>query len=459
MKRTRIPVVMLVTAAFALILSACGSPTPTATPRPAPTNTEAAAATAEATTEVAVAPTTAATAAATEAATVEATTAATVAATEAATVEATAAATEAATVAATTEATTAATAEATVNVAAGTLEATTEATAAPTEAATVEATAAATEAATVEATAVVTEAATVAATVEATLEATTAATEAPTAEATVAATLGACKTTGELLVATDAAYPPFESVDTTSNLIVGFDIDLLNAIAEGQGFTINAQNAPFDTIFINLAAGQYDLVISAATITEERQKTVSFSNPYFVAGQVILVREADKDTVSSPDDLIGKKIGVQLGTTGAEAAKGIKDAKVSEYPTFPEAAQALANGDVDAVVNDNATSLTYILNTPDLKLVVVGSSFTTEDYGIAVRKDCGDLLTKVNTGLAEIIASGKYAEIYRKYFGEDPSAEFLPGGAAATPEATVAATTEPTTVPTAEATVAPTATP
>ncbi|MBX3085279.1 MAG: basic amino acid ABC transporter substrate-binding protein [Anaerolineae bacterium] len=242
---------------------------------------------------------------------------------------------------------------------------------------------------------------------------------------------GQCKTSGELLVATDAAYPPFENVDTSTNQIVGFDIDLLNAIAASQGFTVNVQNAPFDTIFINLAAGQYDLVISAATITEERQKTVSFSDPYFVAGQVIIVREADKDTVSTSDDLIGKKIGVQLGTTGAEAAKGIKDAKVSEYPTFPEAAQALANGDVDAVVNDNATSLTYILNTPDLNLVVVGEPFTTENYGIAVGKDCGDLLAKVNAGLADAIASGKYAEIYRKYFGSDPSAEFLPSSTGA----------------------------
>ncbi|MBX3085278.1 MAG: transporter substrate-binding domain-containing protein [Anaerolineae bacterium] len=224
------------------------------------------------------------------------------------------------------------------------------------------------------------------------------------------------------------------------------------------------------TIFINLAAETAPRLVISAQPSPKTPKTVGFSDPYFVAGQVIIVREADKDTVSTPDDLIGKKIGVQLGTTGAEAAKGIKDAKVSEYPTFPEAAQALANGDVDAVVNDNATSLTYILNTPDINLVVVGSAFTTENYGIAVRLDCGDLLTKVNAGLAETIASGKYAEIYRKYFGENPTAEFMPGSEGMTPEATMAATeaptaeaatptTEATTVPTAEATVAATATP
>jgi ABC-type amino acid transport substrate-binding protein len=526
MKRTRIPAFLVMTAVFALVLSACGSPTPTATPRPAPTNTPAAA-TAEATAEVAVAPTTAATAEATSAATTEATAAATTEATVAATTEATAAATTEATSEATpalsgpaataeataeateaalTEATAAATVEPTAEATAAateaaTTEATAEATAAATEAATVEPTAEATEAATVEptveATTVATEAATVEptveatvaatveptaeattavaeatteptaeATVEATAEATTPATAEPTAEATAlataeataAATLGACKTSGELLVATDAAYPPFESVDTTTNEIVGFDIDLLNAIGASQGFTVNAQNAPFDTIFINLAAGQYDLVISAATITEARQQTVDFSEPYFIAGQVIIVRAADQATVSSPADLVGKKIGVQLGTTGAEAAKGIADAQVSEYPTFPEAAQALANGDVDAVVNDNATSLTYILNTPDANLVVVGAAFTTENYGIAVRKDCGDLLTKINAGLAEIIASGEYAEIYRKYFGEDPSAEFLPGSEGlSTPEATAAATTEATAEATAAATAEATA--
>jgi polar amino acid transport system substrate-binding protein len=246
------------------------------------------------------------------------------------------------------------------------------------------------------------------------------------AAATAEATLSACKSTGELTVATDAAYAPFEVVDTATGKIIGFDVDLLDAIGKVAGFTPVYRNEPFDTIFINLAQGQYDIVISAATITDERKQTVNFSDPYFTAGQVIIVREADKDKIMSVDDLVGKKLGVQLGTTGAEAAKGVKDAVVSEYPTFPEAAQALVNGDVDAVVNDSAVSFNYILSNPDARLVSVGEPFTTENYGIAIRKDCTDLLGKVNAALKEVIASGAYRDIYRKYFGEDPAKAYMP---------------------------------
>ncbi len=274
-----------------------------------------------------------------------------------------------------------------------------------------------------------------------------------TAPATKPATLPKCATSGMLKIGTDASYPPFENVNEKTGKIEGFDIDLLDAIGKKVGFTVDAHNALFDTIFTALAYGQYDLVISASTITEERQQTVNFSNPYFVAGQVIVLRKADVGKIKTPADLAGKTIGVQLGTTGAQAAREIPNTKaVKDYPTAPEAFQALANGDVDAVVNDNVTSLSIILNSPQLKLAVVGKPFTEEFYGIAVRKDCKDLLTKINKGLAEVIADGSYAKIYAKYLGEEPSQEFRKGGKgviptptkAATKAATVAATAAPT---------------
>src|SRR5205085_1373446 len=161
----------------------------------------------------------------------------------------------------------------------------------------------------------------------------------------------------------------------------------------------DVHNALFDTIFTALSYGQYDVVISASTITDERKQTVNFSNPYFRSGQIIVVRKADAGKVKTTADLAGKVIGVQLGTTGAEAAKGVKDVKsVREYPTAPEALQALANGDVDAVINDDAVSLNIILNSPRLNLVAVGGPFTAEYYGIAIRKDCTTLLDKINKG-------------------------------------------------------------
>ncbi len=284
------------------------------------------------------------------------------------------------------------------------------------------------------------------------LQATAAATPASTAAApaqetppaTAPATLPTCATSGVLKVGSDASYPPFENVNEQTGKIEGFDIDLLNAIGKDQGFTTDVHNALFDTIFTALAYGQYDLVASASTITDERKQTVNFSNPYFVAGQVIVLRKADVGKVKTPDDLAGKTIGVQLGTTGAEAARKIPNTKaVKDYPTAPEAFQALANGDLDAVVNDNVTSLSIILNSPQLNLAVVGQPFTQEYYGIAVRKDCAALLAKVNQGLADVIADGTYAQIYAKYLGEEPPADFQKGGKGIVPTAaaTMAATT------------------
>ncbi len=321
-------------------------------------------------------------------------------------------------------------------------------TAAPTQAATAAALAAPTEAATVAATSAATQAvaapaATEAVTTAATEAATVSATSAPTQEVLVAkpSTLPQCAAGGTLTVGSDATYPPFESINEKTGKIEGFDVDILNAIGQKEGFTLDFHNALFDTIFTALSYGQYDVVASASTITAERQKTVNFSNPYFIAGQVIVARQADASLYKTPADLAGKLIGVQNGTTGAEAAKAIPNTKgVKAYDTAPEAFQALANGDVDAVVNDNVTSLSIILNSPTLKLAVIGQPFTSEFYGIAVRKDCTDLLAKINAGLSAVIADGTYATIYEKYLGEQPPSIFSKGSTGLngvpTPEAT-----------------------
>jgi ABC-type amino acid transport substrate-binding protein len=229
-------------------------------------------------------------------------------------------------------------------------------------------------------------------------------------------------------VGTDAAYPPFENVNTETNEIEGFDIELLNAIAAKAGFTPVYQNVPFDTIFTNLAAGQYDIVISATTITEERQQTVLFSNPYFAAAQVLTVRTDDAETLKDIASLAGKKVGVQKGTTGADFAKSLGGFDVVEYDSTPEALQALANKDVDAVIADDAPSKAIILNSPDLGLTITVEALTVEYYGISVRLECTDLVAAINSGLAEVIKDGTYAEIYRKYFGVDPVKELQAGG-------------------------------
>ncbi len=238
-------------------------------------------------------------------------------------------------------------------------------------------------------------------------------------------------------VASDATYPPFESANDQKNgAIEGFDIDLLNAIAKSQGFSIAVTNEDFSTIFVKLAQANYDLVISAVTITADRQKTVDFSNPYFLSSQAIVVSKDNAAKYKTTDDLQGLKIGVQKGTTGEDfATNNIKGSKVSSYTTAPEALQALANKDVDAVIMDTPIALNIIAEQPQLNLVVARRGLTVEKYGIAVRKECRDLLKKVNAGLGAVVADGTYNKLYRQYFGEDAPDEFLSSGSAVSTQA------------------------
>ena len=252
-------------------------------------------------------------------------------------------------------------------------------------------------------------------------------------------TAKACAVNNVVRIASDTTYPPFENIDTKTNQAVGFDVDLLAAIGKSQGLTTQFVTENFDTIFTKLAQGDYDAVVSAVTITDDRAKIVNFSNPYFLSSQSITVRQADAGKYATLTDLVGLKIGVQKGTTGADLAATVKNATVSGYDLAPQALQALANKDVDAVVIDTPVALNLIAASPTLNLVVTKGNLTDEKYGIAVRKDCSDLLNKINAGLRASITDGTYNTIFRQYFGQDAPAAYLPGGAS-TSAATMAAT-------------------
>jgi ABC-type transport system substrate-binding protein/ABC-type amino acid transport substrate-binding protein len=217
-------------------------------------------------------------------------------------------------------------------------------------------------------------------------------------------------------IGTNAEYPPFESVDAAGN-IIGFDPDLMVAIADRAGFEFEFVNTRWDGIFVALQSGEFDAVISAATITEERAEIVNFSDPYFNAGQMIAVRVADKDRITTVADLDGIKVGVQLGTTGDMWVSENTKAEVVRYDEITLAFQALANGDVDAVFNDGPTSAEIIQANPELGAVMVGEPITDELYGIAVNKGKPELLDLINKGLAAVKADGTYDEIYDKWFG------------------------------------------
>ncbi|EKV02642.1 amino acid ABC transporter substrate-binding protein, PAAT family [Leptolyngbya sp. PCC 7375] len=222
---------------------------------------------------------------------------------------------------------------------------------------------------------------------------------------------------GLWLVGTEPAFPPFESQDASGEL-VGFDIDLMKAIGEQAGVEVQFESLPFDGLIPALQAGTIEAAISGMTITEERAQTVDFSRPYFRAGLAIAVAEDDTETTSF-ESLEGKTIAVQLGTTGAEMAGTIKDAKISTFDSAPLALQELSNGNADAVINDAPVTLDAISSGNIGGVKVVGELITEEFYGIAMPKDSPNL-EALNTALVELIENGTYDALYEKWFGTAP---------------------------------------
>ncbi|GMV60225.1 basic amino acid ABC transporter substrate-binding protein [Betaproteobacteria bacterium PRO7] len=224
-----------------------------------------------------------------------------------------------------------------------------------------------------------------------------------------------------LVVGTDAAYAPFESQNDKGE-IVGFDIDVVRAIAQKAGFEVKFVNTPWEGIFNTLAQGDRDLLVSAITITDERKQTIDFSDPYFDAHQLIAVPEKSK--VAKFDDLKKLKVGVQTGTTGDEVVSkllGKTSTNIKRFESTPLALKELESGGVDAVVADNGVVVNYVTNNKDAKFRMVNDpAFQPERYGIAVRKGNAELLAKINKGLADIKADGTYDAIYARYFGAKP---------------------------------------
>lgn len=225
------------------------------------------------------------------------------------------------------------------------------------------------------------------------------------------------------VVGTDAAYAPFESQNEKGE-IVGFDIDVVAAVAKKAGIEVKFVNTPWEGIFNNLAQGDRDLLVSAITITDERKQTMDFSAPYFDAQQLIAVKADSK--VAKFDDLKKLKVGVQTGTTGDEVVTkllGKTSTDVKRFESTPLALKELESGGVDAVVADNGVVIHYVANNTGAQFKTVSdASFTPEQYGIAVKKGNAELLEKINKGLADIKADGTYDKIYAQYFGAAPAA-------------------------------------
>ena len=219
--------------------------------------------------------------------------------------------------------------------------------------------------------------------------------------------------TKKIQVAMDATWPPFEYVDEQTKDIVGFDVDLMKAIADAEGLDVEFVNVSWDPLLAGMAQCQYDAAISAMTITEERKAQFNFSDPYFEAGQMVTVSVNNTD-ITGKDSLGGKTVGAQLGTTGAIELESMSGVTLKNYDDIGLAFQDLMNGQIDAVVADNPLALGYIGQNQD-KIKAAGDVFTNEYYGIAVCKTETELLTKLNSGLAKVKADGVIDQLVDKW--------------------------------------------
>jgi polar amino acid transport system substrate-binding protein len=218
-----------------------------------------------------------------------------------------------------------------------------------------------------------------------------------------------------LSVGSDIPYPPFEQ--GKAGEYTGFDIELMEAVAESIGRTAEFEDTSFDSIFLDLAQGKFDAVASAATITDEREKTVDFSNPYYLSEQAILVEEGS--AIDSVEALAGLTVGVQQGTTGQEFVEEKGEAgELRKYPQGPDAVNALKTGTVEAVVIDIPVAENAVAAEGGLE--ISAAIPTEEEYGFAVAQGETELLEEINEGLKATIDDGTYAKLYEKYFKHAP---------------------------------------
>ena len=215
---------------------------------------------------------------------------------------------------------------------------------------------------------------------------------------------------GKLTMATNATFPPYE-MTTDSGEIEGIDVDTAKAIAEKLGLELQVDDMEFDAALLSVQQGKADIVMAGVTVTDERKAVMDFSDSYATGIQSIIVPN-DSD-IASPDDLAGKKIGTQRGTTGyIYCSDDFGDDAVVAYDSGLTAVQALNNGQVDAVVIDNAPATQYVAANPGLK--VLDTSYAEEDYAIGMAKGSA-LEDAINKALEELKEDGTLQSIVDKY--------------------------------------------
>lgn len=214
-----------------------------------------------------------------------------------------------------------------------------------------------------------------------------------------------------LTMGTNASFPPYEYVDDNGK-IVGIDAEIAQAIADKLGMKLEIKDMEFDSLIPAVKSKSIDLVLAGMTVNEERKQSVNFSDSYSTGVQVVIVKENSE--IKTVDDLKGKKIGVQAGTTGdAYCSDDFGEENVKQFSNGSLAVAALANDQVDCVVIDNEPAKNYVAANSGLK--ILDTEYVTEDYAIAISKDNDDLLKKVNDALKELKDDGTVGKIVGKY--------------------------------------------
>jgi len=223
---------------------------------------------------------------------------------------------------------------------------------------------------------------------------------------------------GVFEVANSGAYPPFSFVNTDGEL-VGFDVDIANAVAERMGVEVDIQTSPWNGIVAALAGGRFDACICSMSVTEERQRAVDFTDSYYSAGLSVWVR-ADNTDINSLDDLEGKRVGSTLGETGNQWAveNGKGKWRNQTFQGLPDMLSGLTTGRVDAIIGDDVPIYVALReNNPNIRMVEVGD-MPRWPAAISIQQNKPELMAALNEALAEIKADGTYQDIVDKWIGE-----------------------------------------
>lgn len=230
---------------------------------------------------------------------------------------------------------------------------------------------------------------------------------------------GANSTQKTYVVGTEPYFPPFEyAEENNSKNIVGFDVDLINAIAADQGFNVQWKDLEFDALIPALQSGQIDMIASGMTITEEREKAVDFTEPYINAGLALAVAVSNEE-IKGVDDLQGKVAAVQQGSTGSHEAEKLKaEGKIGDIVYLAHVNDIILNiqnGRADFTINDLPVTQAFMSQNPGV-IKIVDDELTSDSYGFAVKSGNTELLTMLNQGLENVKQDGTYDQIMAKYF-------------------------------------------